>query len=739
MRNFINLLIIFICYIQILFPKNYIWPTNSSDKLSATFGEYRSGHYHAGIDVKTNNTIGHPCYAIEDGYISRLVTKPYGYGKAVYLKLYDGNIAVYAHLDGFNTVLDSIIRYEQNRLGKYTMTKYLKKDVVPVKKGDIIAYTGCTGTRYPHLHFEIRDRNHNPVDPLKFKCYSIKDNTPPLINKIAIIPVSPKTMINNNPGNYIFIPHQVEPGKYRFKKPIIVKGEFAVEISTNDIVRGLWNKYGTANIKLFHDDSLIFEQKMDKFSYSKTRLIEIDRNYQLISEGEGRFIRMWKYAENLKAPFHKTRNNGIIKPGKDESKLRLEVFDFNKNKTTLDLKILHETIETPEIIEFSQDSINYKFSLKRDSLNYLYSSINLAWVDSNGNSAKVAKMSGFSRNDSSYNFSTVKHENAIIRITGISAKAKQKLICYYNPMEKSKSQKADVKYIHNAKTFVAKIKFSNAPKAFPELYLHSPKDFYRVKLQALSPIEYVTTGNSMYNWGMAHTLEIRANNEILYRRPIDFHLITPKTDTVQDYDNITLKYSKGMVYDTLLTKSVIDSSDSNIYFEYLSNAVRIFPDNQALKGSAKLTIGYNDIDDIEKLAIYSVAGKRAWYVGAKKDRINKTISAKINNFSNYVLLKDTIPPTIKKIFPADGKYYKNSSIKVIRAAIDDSLSRLNGEKGIIVKLNGEKVIAEWHPIFKTIKYKPEERLAKGSHTLQISVEDKAGNINSKTIKFHIVD
>ena len=37
---------------------NYVWPTNASRTISSSFAESRKGHYHFGIDIKTNQTEG---------------------------------------------------------------------------------------------------------------------------------------------------------------------------------------------------------------------------------------------------------------------------------------------------------------------------------------------------------------------------------------------------------------------------------------------------------------------------------------------------------------------------------------------------------------------------------------------------------------------------------------------------------------------------------------------------------
>lgn len=60
-------------------------PVDIPIRLSGNFGELRSGHFHAGIDIKTQGTSGKNIRAIADGYVSRINVSTGGYGKALYL------------------------------------------------------------------------------------------------------------------------------------------------------------------------------------------------------------------------------------------------------------------------------------------------------------------------------------------------------------------------------------------------------------------------------------------------------------------------------------------------------------------------------------------------------------------------------------------------------------------------------------------------------------------------------
>ena len=67
---------------QQLDPNDYIYPLRELKQrlYSANFGEMRPGHFHAGIDIKTDGGEGKPLVAVADGYVSRVSLGAYGYG-----------------------------------------------------------------------------------------------------------------------------------------------------------------------------------------------------------------------------------------------------------------------------------------------------------------------------------------------------------------------------------------------------------------------------------------------------------------------------------------------------------------------------------------------------------------------------------------------------------------------------------------------------------------------------------
>ncbi len=158
--------------------------------LSGNFGEIRSTHFHSGIDIKTQGVEGQKLYAVADGYISRVSVSPTGYGKAIYVthpKL--GTMTVNGHLQGFMPELATFVKDYQYRHKKFKVDLYPTKDRFKVKQGDIIGYTGNSGSSGgPHLHFEVRDAaTSETLNPIVVCDIKVADIIPPKIVSVTVV------------------------------------------------------------------------------------------------------------------------------------------------------------------------------------------------------------------------------------------------------------------------------------------------------------------------------------------------------------------------------------------------------------------------------------------------------------------------------------------------------------------------------------------------------------------------
>ena len=101
MRTLLSLFFLFsaILSAQSKYPQDYFRsPLDITTVLSGTFGELRSNHFHAGLDIKTQGREGLNVYATADGYVSRIKIAHFGYGKAIYITHPNGYTTVYGHL-----------------------------------------------------------------------------------------------------------------------------------------------------------------------------------------------------------------------------------------------------------------------------------------------------------------------------------------------------------------------------------------------------------------------------------------------------------------------------------------------------------------------------------------------------------------------------------------------------------------------------------------------------------------
>ncbi|MGH7452572.1 MAG: M23 family metallopeptidase, partial [bacterium] len=164
MKGFLCFALLFLTNLSAI-AQEYLWPTDASQFITSSFCESRSRRFHAAIDVKTWNQTGYKIFAVRSGYIERMAISPFGYGRVLYLRLDNGETAVYAHLEAFNENLQAVAEQEQERVGRYRIDKFFRPGMLPVQKGEVIGYTGQTGIGTPHLHFELRDNRSRPINP----------------------------------------------------------------------------------------------------------------------------------------------------------------------------------------------------------------------------------------------------------------------------------------------------------------------------------------------------------------------------------------------------------------------------------------------------------------------------------------------------------------------------------------------------------------------------------------------
>ena len=375
---------IYFTYIFLLnfsgYTQNYTSPLNIDLILSGTFGELRSNHFHAGIDLKTKGVEGLNVYSIADGYISRVKVSSFGYGKVIYISHYDGNTSVYAHLKEFSQKIDSIVKIEQYKNKKFEIDYYLQKDAIKVKQKEIIGKSGNSGSSAgAHLHFEIRDsKTQKPINPLYFN-FKIKDEIKPNIKKLKFY------NFNNNNKHQTFDVIQKDKNNYSINDTLLTDGDFGIGISTYDKSNYAYNKNGVYSIKLYVDEKLTFHFLADTLDFITTRFINAHIDYKEKIQNKIKFHRLFKLPYNKLKNYKTNINNGIISL-KDTNihNIKIHVEDYNQNLSEIKFKVKNSLRKNDQYNllneEQIQDVVQKKFYYKHKNI-FLFKNLKIFLSD----------------------------------------------------------------------------------------------------------------------------------------------------------------------------------------------------------------------------------------------------------------------------------------------------------------------------------------------------------------------
>lgn len=367
---------IFYCFSQSKeFESELISPVNRQMYLSGTFGELRNNHFHAGIDVKSEHgRSGDPLVSIENGYISRIMIHPSGFGNALMIDHPESGLtSVYAHLHRFDEGIDSLIDILQQQEQSYIIDFHLSPDVYPVDKGQVIGYMGNTGYSLgPHLHFEIRRTSTNWVlNPLLFG-YTYVDTVSPEIHYIRLYGLdherrevwSHKYNVNRSKNQHRLYSDTLE----------VPADRAAIAIHTIDKSDGLHHRNGIYRIELYVDDLLKFSYQMDSFPREDTRALNAHIDYQELRK-RGRWMHRLHRLPGNKMPLYPyAKNDGLfVVSDVETSNIRIIVYDFNGNESQLEFYVKRNT----EVIQYKYPDGAFE-TLKYDIENLITSGDSLS-------------------------------------------------------------------------------------------------------------------------------------------------------------------------------------------------------------------------------------------------------------------------------------------------------------------------------------------------------------------------
>jgi len=724
--------LIFIAFLLpsgLVFAQNYLWPTNSSEYMSSSFCEFRDGHYHAAIDIKTWNTEGYPCYAIEDGYIKLIRVSPFGYGKVLYLQLKDGNTAIYAHLQKFPEEIEEQIRKQQFKNKKYRLNWWPQN--LTVKKGDIIAYTGRTGIGVPHLHFEIRNKKDNPVNPLKFYT-QIKDHKRPKLQNLAIIPLSETAIIDDSYFPRTYPLTHIKDGVYVVKEPIYIQGKIGLAIRGYDQADDVYNKYGFYHTTLESSGNRKFEIRYDELEYSTTKHIYTEIYYPYQADFKQNFNKL--YLESFNPLNFYNRNlgsDGSLTVTDKPVSFTITVSDFMNNQSIISGELLPVKKSIIEILE----------SNKKDSGVYI-----------KFNAPQIKDLKFYTKNNTQ-TWELVKYfeilegkindpfQSKRVRVN-IEDSNQVALKILVNERYKRTLSLRETTEPENMWAYFTPLG-NKLIGEFPGTY-HNPR--IQKSTGHFSVPFHLSGDESVQVVLPAKAFEDRKTSFLIDKHlesslslMLDYVVLIPGEKRSYSWfdSSLIVKSNTGSVMDTTLIRALMIEKDSSGFeLPTASEIFQISPNNFPVFESISISIQADSLPAWGRWSVYKLNGENKFsYLATIIDSSNLFLTTKTSSLGKFIVASDTIPPEVEIESPKSGQIYKsNPEIKLF---LKDSFSGIDDGDQISLSIDGEYVLPEWDPEEDLVIGFLEKDLLGGNHIFSVSIRDRAGNITRKAVYFTI--
>lgn len=711
------------------------WPVKGNIDLSSGFCEYRPGHFHGGIDIRTGGKEGREIFAPADGYVWRIKYSFIGYGKGIYIKDFDGNIYVFGHLSRLSDRLEKIVKAEQYLDRKYSFDNIYGADSIPISAGELIAYSGQSGYGAPHIHFEKRNAANQPMNPL-IQGFGLIDDQAPEITQIGFVYVDDKSLFDNGKRRLHYqTRYDFAENVYVIDSLPVIQSQFGIILRTFDRIRTNGPKLSVYKIKLFIDDYLYYESVFDSYDYGQTSMVDLIFDYSMQANDQSHWHRLHN-PEGMTYPGSKSIfEDGGIYDGKTTYSFgshsgRIEVYDAAGNLSELKFNFVLAPNGNLLDAGWKSDSVLYVQAFPDTR----YLDLDRIAIYGNGKSGqwRIIGSGGIEKlSDMSYRVSLPHSRGNIkmLKIAAIGASGWVKDDIFLSLSRESKPE-FKIGYELDGKGLTANVSSKRRFCPVPEIEVVYDDGYKkRMRTQVLSPRKfaaYVAPGEIQSDI-VRFDIYINGSSLPVSSRNVKISsagFYSGKSITSND-SYVSVEIPENAVY----SKALVELKKENKWFQnrkkMVTSAYTIGPKTIPLSSTIEVSFDGDFDPNDNKLLIYRLNKKEEWRPLATEVKGGR-LTAKSGMMGTFAVLKDVDAPRVKNIRPGNNKTTKYS-MPTIRFTLTDDVSGIKSDDQVTVLLDGEWLIPEFDPETEILKTSPRRALKNGRHELKIVVTDLVGN------------
>jgi len=727
-----------------------IWPLTTEIDLSSGFGDYRNGHFHFGIDLRTGGRSGKRVISPVDGYISRVKTSYTGYGKALYITGDDGFTYVFAHLASYNKNIEEILKRNQIRDERYYQDFSLPIDSIRVKTGDFVAYSGKTGIGAPHLHFEKRIKD-SPLNPLTHD-FVLNDNVAPTFNRVGLHLTDDRSLLTNGRRQiYIDDLSKGSGNRYTIDTSFYMNSPFGFLADCYDKMNSNGMNQAVYKLTVYIDNQLFYQVKFDSLDFETNHFVNLEYDYLQVIDKNKYSRRLYKKRGNSFAGSG-TVGDGIYGTKGSETiglhNVRIVAEDAFQNSSEVNFKFLWG----PKEFIYNVDST---IQVTRDTTLFYFTPI-IGYENFSIDSIKAMLNKGSSWGESP-DVSIMNHDQG-------------KFIC--RVIGKGVGSAVLRLYLYTSSGAVI------TDNLFNGLF---PRGSGKMKIEH----EVIDDGllvnlNVFANNGSMSRLELYWKDSLLgieqpmYMSMNEYICFVPPEKKYSRVDRFVgvmseFKSYQGASSDSFYIAAVgfedTEELEFNKYFKVITGKVNFYEPrfieliSTPVLNRTQLKMNSDHYQILPEAFVckenFNISYKIPWSTGINKQSgicwldkekdkwiwldntfDNNTLESFSQGGGSFAAIIDYDAPTVSKLTIYNGGRYQNPQ-PAINFILKDTISGIEDDRSIRIEVDGQWLIPEYDPESGWVRSIPLDPLEPGRHHLGIMVTDRAGNLNEQYMNFTV--